>query len=149
MTFTADISKFVAKTKKNANKVVQGVALDLFSKAVIRTPVGNSDLWNVKYKPKNYAGGRLRNNWNTMIGRIDRSTTDKVDPSGAQAIRKMTAEVNIMNLGDAVFMTNNLPYALRVEDGWSSQAPAGMVKATVSEFRRAVRKQAKKHKGRP
>jgi hypothetical protein len=38
------------------------------------------------------------------------------------------------------FLTNNLPYALRLEYGWSkNQAPAGMVGLAVAEFQSIVR----------
>jgi len=37
-------------------------------------------------------------------------------------------------LGDIVYLANNLPYAQRLEDGWSQQAPEGMVKLTVQRF---------------
>ena len=33
---------------------------------------------------------------------------------------------------------NNLPYAQRLEDGWSKQAPSGMVGLAVREFRSIV-----------
>jgi hypothetical protein len=31
-----------------------------------------------------------------------------------------------------------MPYALRLEYGWSKQAPAGMVRVTVAEFQAVV-----------
>ncbi len=51
--------------------------------------------------------GRLRNNW-------------QITP-------------NIV-LGKTVLISNNMPYAKRIEDGYSQQAPSGMVKVTVNEF---------------
>jgi len=33
-----------------------------------------------------------------------------------------------------IYLTNNLPYAQRLEEGYSQQAPAGMVALTIQEF---------------
>ncbi|NTX09022.1 hypothetical protein, partial [Myxococcus sp. CA040A] len=38
-------------------------------------------------------------------------------------------------LGDTVYVTNNLPYARRLEFGHSAQAPRGMVRVTVARLR--------------
>lgn len=56
--------------------------------------------------------GRLRNNW-------------QITPNA--------------KIGQKLFITNNLPYAKRIEDGYSKQAPAGMVKVTIAEFDSIVR----------
>lgn len=42
-------------------------------------------------------------------------------------------------------ISNNLPYIERLENGWSQQAPAGMVRVTLSEFERKLAKAAKDH----
>jgi len=49
---------------------------------------------------------------------------------------------NIM-LGKKTYISNNLPYAIPIEDGHSKQAPTGMVKVTVAEFGSIVRDAAK------
>ena len=42
--------------------------------------------------------------------------------------------------GDVVYFVNGLPYAYRLEnEGWSKQAPAGMIKISVTEFDQYVR----------
>ena len=42
--------------------------------------------------------------------------------------------VNKMKIGDVFYFTNNQPYALRLEFGWSDQAPNGMVRLAVAKF---------------
>lgn len=42
-------------------------------------------------------------------------------------------------VGDVVYLTNSLPYAQRLEHGWSKQAPRGMVRLSAIEFKRFVR----------
>jgi hypothetical protein len=65
---------------------------------------------------------------------IPSGVLETTDPSGAIARGKVEAAVATMELGDVVHMANNLPYARRLEDGWSKQAPAGMVKLTVQRW---------------
>ena len=37
--------------------------------------------------------------------------------------------------GNVVYLTNNLPYAQRLEyEGWSKQAPAGMVRVNMARI---------------
>ena len=37
--------------------------------------------------------------------------------------------------GDAIYLVNNLPYAQRLENGWSTkQAPNGMVALSIQKF---------------
>lgn len=43
--FELDIARFVHKAKGNANQVVRRVALDLFKRVIIKSPVGNPDTW--------------------------------------------------------------------------------------------------------
>lgn len=38
---------------------------------------------------------------------------------------------------------NNLPYIERLENGWSQQAPTGMVRITLSEFERKLNQAAR------
>lgn len=56
---------------------------------------------------------------------------------------------NKMKIGDVFFFTNNQPYALRLEFGWSDQAPNGMVRLAVAKFPQTVNKVASKFISRP
>ena len=50
--------------------------------------------------------------------------------------------------GQTIFITNSLPYAYRLEyDGWSRQAPAGMVRVTVVEFAQRFERAVRAAKG--
>lgn len=62
--------------------------------------------------------------------------------SGAQAeaLRKLLAFLPTIRLGQMLYFTNALPYAQRLEHGWSRlQAPGGMVALTMAEFPMLVR----------
>jgi len=82
-------------------------------------------------KPKGYVGGRFRANWNTSVTAPDETTTDAVDPSGESAIANVLAKMG--GAGAVTFLTNGLPYGERLEyEGWSKQAPAGMVRIAMA-----------------
>ena len=49
----------------------------------------------------------------------------------------------MVNPTSGLTITNSLPYAIRVENGYSTQAPAGMVKVTVVQFQNFIAKAAK------
>lgn len=44
-TFALDVSRWCEQAKENADTVLRGVAIELLSRVVLRSPVGNPDLW--------------------------------------------------------------------------------------------------------
>jgi hypothetical protein len=80
--------------------------------------------------PEGYVGGRFRANWHISLGVVESVTFDEVDPSGA-AMSDFTA-------GQMAYIINNLPYAIPLEFGHSTQAPGGMVRVTVARFQQIV-----------
>lgn len=122
MSFSLDLSKFAKKAEANAAAVVKKVATDMFSRVVIRTPVDT---------------GRARGNWQITFNAPASGTLTQVDPTGRGTIAQIGAEASKWKQGD-IWLTNNLPYANRLEYGWSKQAPAGFVRVTVREFRQYV-----------
>lgn len=84
---------------------------------------------------KDYVGGRFRGNWQVSFDTAITGNIERVDPNGsaskaagAALMQTFTTEVG------TIWMMNNLPYGPRLEyEGWSSQAPAGMVQISVTE----------------
>ena len=72
------------------------------------------------------------------------TSTDSIDKVGGTAINRATSKVNQYRLGDTITLSNNLPYAMRLEYGWSKKAPAGMVRLNVARFQQWVDKEARK-----
>lgn len=137
-TFALDISKFIAKAKANGEQVVQKVGADILSSVVQRTPVGNPSLWKSK-PPKGYVGGRLRANWNVSFGVPDISTTTTTDASGGMTTARGVEIIAKWDGQADIYVMNSLPYARPIEyEGHSMQAPAGMVRITVTEFQTFV-----------
>lgn len=138
-TFTASLHAFAQKAPEKVAIVVRKVSLDLLTATVMRTPVGNPDLWKNKTPPKGYVGGRLRANWNVSLAAPDTTTTDAIDKTGGETIDRGSQAIAKADGVQDVFIANSLPYALPIEYGHSGvQAPEGMVRITVAEFQEYV-----------
>lgn len=139
--FALDLAKFAQKVPERSKQVVDKVCIDLLTNIVLRTPVGNPSLWK-NPPPAGYVGGRLRANWNSGVGGINTAPREP-DKSGSAAIGRGRATVATRPADADFYVTNSLPYAQRVEMGYSTQAPAGMVRVTVTEFQSFIQKAAK------
>lgn len=131
MSFALDVSKFVEKAKKNPEKVMRQVSIKLFSAIIKASPVDT---------------GRFRMNWMASGGTPASRITDATDKSGNTAAGNATSFV--LNAADwrDFTLTNNLPYAQRLEYGWSQQAPQGFVRVNVSRFQQLINEEANKVK---
>lgn len=136
--FSLDLSKFVQRAGGNARLVVKKVVLDVGSSIVMKTPVGDPTTWSMP-APAGYVGGRARGSWQYQKGAPLMTEPGGVDPSGGGSVGRVSAGVAA---GDPVtehYITSTVPYMRRLEyEGWSSQAPEGMVRKTVQEFQRFV-----------
>ena len=122
-TFKLDISKFIDKTSKSADAQVRKICLDLVTGIVLKTPVDT---------------GRARANWFTSIGNPTDNVTESIDASGSSTIASSLSAISKAT-GNVLWITNNLPYIYRLEfEGWSRQAPAGMVRVTVNDITRQL-----------
>lgn len=119
-TFSLQLQRFIEKAGDNVDQVVRKSALQVAQSVIMKSPVDT---------------GRFRANWNVAFGRIDPLTTPSTDKSGNGTTNRIRIQLNGWNVesGD-IFLTNSLPYAIPLEYGHSSQAPAGMVRVTVAEW---------------
>ena len=71
--------------------------------------------------------GAYRGNHRLSINSIDLAfDPTKMDLSGSVTIQDMMTKAVQVKLGDTVYLQNNAPYAVRLENGWSQQAPSGV-----------------------
>lgn len=75
---------------------------------------------------KGYVGGRFRANNIVTIGDPSYAQLDAADASGATTIANGNAVLSTVVPYSVVYIQNNLPYAERLEDGHSTQAPGGV-----------------------
>ena len=110
------LDKFAQRAGARLEDVARKVTLDLFSSVVRLSPVDT---------------GRFRANWNVSYGTPDLTVTESTQQGrgATEAAKALTLPV-----GGVLYLANALPYSLRLENGWSKQAPTGMVKLSVQNF---------------
>ena len=80
--------------------------------------------------------GRLRNNWITSVDRMNPTTIQGADGAGQSIVRGTPViEGFEYKKNKMIIIQNNLPYANKVENGSSKNAPQGMVEPTINEVR--------------
>ena len=128
MSFSNQLKKLAEKRKQTLEQVFRGTLLDIGSMIIIQSP---------------HDTGRFRLNWNFSQGRIDPSTNDRTSPSKSssqsEAIGKLEAALKDFQIGQVFYMSNNLPYAIPLEYGHSTQAPKGMVRLSVRQYKKFLR----------
>lgn len=129
MSFTVDISNFVEKAKKNPETVVRQVSFKLFSAIIKASPVDT---------------GRFRMNWQAAGASTPNGLVAGFDKSGSSAVSRAASYVLKASEWRELTMTNNLPYAERLEYGWSNQAPQGVVRVNVARFNTLLEEEAAK-----
>lgn len=124
------LAKITAAGLEKQDKVVKSTLFDLSNEIVISSPVDE---------------GIFINNW---IGayQLDISTTNQKGKTGAAALGRIKRVIGGLPDGGSFWMTNSLPYADRLENGWSQQAPSGMIKTAVSHLDAIVDRNIKKYK---
>ena len=127
MSFSLDLKRFADKAGVNVDIVVKKVGLEILKSVVEKSPVDK---------------GTFRNNWNLALGRIDSTTTDN---TANDAVSRGEASLLSYN-GGAINISNALPYAQRLENGYSQQSPNGMVALTVIEWQTFIKRAIKELK---
>ena len=134
-----DLNKYAKKKKVEIKKVRKNYAFALYSSIVKKTPVDT---------------GRARGNWNITVGHDDTLPKENTVPQF-----KSVEEVPKVEGDETIYISNNLPYITKLEyggypnppkkgsgktiNGYSKQAPQGMVGVTLANneniFESAVR----------
>jgi hypothetical protein len=129
MSFASDVAKFAKKAGKSVDETGRAIVLELFGSVIKDTPVDT---------------GRARGNWQTTIGSPASGVVDR--DGAAPALSEMTGQAASFG-GNTIYLSNRLPYIYRLEyDGWSDQAPYGMVRKNVARIQKIVAKAARDNK---
>jgi hypothetical protein len=125
--WSVPLEKLAKKANVSMDVIVRKSTFDIFSRVVRASPVDT---------------GRFKSNWNVSFGAPDRSTTASTATMRSEGeIRKALT----LPVGGVVYLTNSLPYAVRLEYGYSkTQAPQGMVRIAAREWVAKVREAARK-----
>ena len=126
--WTMDLNKYCEKKKTEFKEVRKSYAFALYSSIVKKTPVDT---------------GRARGNWNITVGHDDTTASTRTKPQF-----KSVDEVPKVEGDETIYISNNLPYITKLEyggypnppkggkgktiNGYSKQAPEGMVGVTLA-----------------
>jgi hypothetical protein len=128
--FEDQMRRIEINTVRRLDLFGRNIALELFRRVIYKTPVDD---------------GPARANWQVSIGAAATGTVELSDKDGSATMARATAASRGFRAGDIIYLTNNLPYIMKLEEGgypdgpktvggFSRQAPAGMVALTVQEF---------------
>jgi hypothetical protein len=114
--FNRQLREFAEKLVPDDARLMQRkIVLEALTRLIQKTPVDT---------------GRARANW--QVG-IDADPSGQVDYQGQDALVAGLSVIAAMPLCTA-YITNNVEYIERLEEGHSKQAPAGMLSVTLEEL---------------
>lgn len=127
MSFSTDMTKIAARLQSNIEEAARGTIIELFRAVIQDTPVDT---------------GRLAGNWQTTVSTPAAGEVNR-DKGAAEAEATLTVKKP-----GVYWLTNNLPYAQRIEfDGHSSvKAPQGMVRINLRRITAILNREAAKAK---
>ena len=112
MSVENDLIRASVNLSKFHEKTIRGTLLSFTRRVIRETPVDT---------------GRLRNNWQSTLN---------VPASGELQTGKpeqdAESSLSSLKIGNIFWFVNNLPYARRIEEGYSKQAPQGMLRRNVA-----------------
>lgn len=131
----ADSFEKKSKTiKADTSKLAVDTAMAIVGNLAYKTPVDTSQAisnWIVTIGAENQT--QIKPHFPGIQGSTYRA-------SAAETIANAKAVLSSKKPGQSIFITNNLPYIKKLNDGSSSQAPAGFVESAVLIGRKMVAK---------
>ncbi|WP_275150686.1 hypothetical protein [Citrobacter koseri] len=135
--FSLDVKAFVEATKRDMLEVTKKAVIDVSNRVVDMSPVDT---------------GRFRSNWEIGQDVVPDSAQPEMGPypRGPEVKARLASQAGAITRDVRfIFLANTLPYAYRLEmEGWSKQAPAGMLRVVVPEFQTYLDKAAQEVKNR-
>jgi len=136
MSLTTDLQRIAQSNKAKMVKVAQNSLMRIGGAIVAKSPVDS---------------GRFKNNWMSAYGAPDESTTNsfaktELGEGRGAVVGRLKAKLDLLDTGQFFYFTNSLPYAERLEYGWSQQAPGGMVRLSVASWQSIVEDEIRKAK---
>lgn len=125
--------------KAIADKRIEDVE-DIMSASMLR-------MGNIIILESPFDEGRFMNNWMSAVDRIDRSANRPPLLGGADSKKNLLEVTSNIQIGATFYFSNSLPYAHRLEyEGWSAQAPKGMVRVNAMYWDNIVQEEVNKRK---
>lgn len=133
--FSQKIRIRARNAEKEINRIVRATALAVDQQVVLETPVDT---------------GRARSNWLVGVGSSPTQTIEPYAPGtklgkgeGANAnaaIAQGAGAIATRKPEQDIFISNNLDYISKLNDGFSAQAPAGFVQKAIQTGAAVIRR---------
>lgn len=117
--FSHDLRRFRSNTEKKLDMIVRKIVFDVYRRIVKRSPVDT---------------GRFRANNQISLNSLPPDSVFQFGKNRGAILRKGQDVLKAFELGDTVFIYNNVVYALALEYGHSQQAPEGIYRISVQEL---------------
>lgn len=117
-TFSAQLRNFAQATDEKTDRVVRKTVFGIGSFIILKTPVDT---------------GRARANWQYGTETAPAGALDITDKSGGATVARVSGAIAPHAARVTHYYANNLPYALSLEYGSSTQAPQGMVRLALQK----------------
>ena len=150
MSFTSELDKWCKVTKPNhLTGTLRKAYNEITNRVIYRSAVGNPEIWQEGFRETatglgwvgaGYTGGRFRANWQHGFGVAPDGEIDDIDKSGAKTIAAIKEAALATDMIGITYLVNNLPYGEKLENGYSSQSPQGMVGLVELEFPEIMQK---------
>lgn len=123
MASTKGFKEAIKNIRKRMDAHYQGIAKETNLRLMIRSPIET---------------GRFKSNWNVGINGSDSTTDEKRNHHHVfTTLARNERTIKSAKIGDSIHITNALPYAKKLEYGYSRQAPRGFLRITAQEIRAA------------
>jgi hypothetical protein len=148
LSFEKQVNDFSIDVIDEADKAIKGTAIQLFRDIIIASPVDE---------------GRFRSNWFVRKDAPSTKSNPNAIKSEQEIIKRTSDKISSYESYNSITLTNNLPYSQVIEfggyktgsasspdskvtaQGYSKQAPKGVVRVNVLRFRKIFEEQAKKN----
>ena len=132
MDFAKTLSEFASSVSLKMDNIFKDVVIEVGSSVIRISPVDT---------------GHFRKNWQLQLEGEQTSEVAGFDTTGASALAAIVAKANNLSAGQVAYILNHVEYgydleygtyngptAKVTEEGFSRQAPEGMVRVTEAEF---------------
>ncbi len=138
-TFVEQFHSAMLRIQSRSRTVSHGVVVAVGERLLKYSPVGNPSYWKTA-PPPGYVPGQFKGSWHHSYGTISTDTSATIDRTGGSSRTEFLYGA-LANPFAVHYLTNNLPYAMRLERGHHSrQVPAsGMVGTTANDFQGIVK----------
>lgn len=120
MNFSDVINRWTKDVKGSVQNITTELVFKLGESFITLTPV---------------LTGRLKGNWIATLHSPSTHSRVRYDGTGQETIDDLIATLNSYELGDSIYIVNNLTYSEFIEYGGSKwKAPDGMFRISMSKF---------------